>query len=136
MRRRLPLLAIVTSLLVLALHGQSDAQLSDYFDRFPDADANGDGQLTQQEARAHRQNARRDPSQGDNLNSQSHISAIDIPESVSPVNVVSLKSSDGIDLSFAYRVPEGEGPFPTILFFHGGGGQSNLQRLKSKLFLR
>ena len=133
MRRRLPLLAIVTSLLVLALHGQSDAQLSDYFDRFPDADANGDGQLTRQEARAHRQNARRDPSQGDNLNSQSHISAIDIPESVSPVNVVSLKSSDGIDLSFAYRVPEGEGPFPTILFFHGGGGQSNLQRLKSNL---
>ena len=62
MRRRLPLLAIVTSLLVLALHGQSDAQLSDYFDRFPDADANGDGQLTRQEASAHRQNARRDPS--------------------------------------------------------------------------
>ena len=47
--------------------------------------------------------------------------------------MVTLKSIDGIDLSFAYRVPEGEGPFPKILFFHVGGGQSSLCRLKSNL---
>ena len=126
-------MSIVTSLVIPSLHGQSDAQLSDYFDRFPKADASGDGRLTRQEARAHRQNARRGPSQGDNINSQSHILGIDIRESISPVNVASLKSSDGIDLSFAYRVPEGEVPFPTILFFHVGGGPSSLQRLKSNL---
>jgi dipeptidyl aminopeptidase/acylaminoacyl peptidase len=46
---------------------------------------------------------------------------------------VKLQSKDGIDLSFVYRKPAGKGPFPTILFFHGGGGQSNLQGLKSNL---
>lgn len=126
-------LAIAILVMATSAFGQSEAQIRNYFERFPEADANGDGTLTRQEARAHRQDGRRDPSQGDNLNSRSHIPGIDISESVSPVEVVPLKSSDGIDLSFTYRVPEGEGPFPTILFFHGGGGQSNLQRLKSNL---
>jgi len=44
-----------------------------------------------------------------------------------------LKSPDGVDLSFAYRVPVGKGPHPTILFFHGGGGKSHLQGLKKNL---
>ena len=50
-----------------------------------------------------------------------------------PLTEVSLESDDGVDLSFAYRTPVGEGPFPTIVFFHGGGGTSNLQSLKSNL---
>ena len=74
-----------------------------------------------------------DPSRGDNLASRSHIEGIDIPESVSPVKVVKLKSADGVDLSFAYRKPAGKGPFRTILFFHGGGGHSNIQGLKRNL---
>ncbi len=127
-------LVIAVLAMATSAFAQSEEQIRDYFERFPEADANGDGQLTRQEARAHRQNARQqDPSRGDNLNSRSHISGIEIPVSVSPVKFVPLRSSDGIDLSFAYRVPEGEGPFPTILFFHGGGGHSNLQRLKSNL---
>jgi dipeptidyl aminopeptidase/acylaminoacyl peptidase len=126
-------LITVTLALATSSHAQSEEQIRDYFERFPEADANSDGTLTREEARAHRQGARSDPSQGDNLNSQSHIPGIDIPESVLPVKVLSLKSQDGVDLSFAYRVPKGDGPFPAILFFHGGGGHSNLQSLKRNL---
>jgi dipeptidyl aminopeptidase/acylaminoacyl peptidase len=117
-------------LLAFQLSAQSEQQLADYFKNNPDADTNKDGKLTRQEARAHRQ---RDPSQGDNLASRSEIPGIDIPLSKAPLETVSLASPDGIDLSFAYRKPAGKGPFPTIVFFHGGGGQSNLQGLKNNL---
>ncbi|MHC4464104.1 MAG: alpha/beta hydrolase family protein, partial [Planctomycetota bacterium] len=74
-----------------------------------------------------------DPTQSDNLSSTSGIAGIKISELICPVIEVPLKSKDGIDLSFAYRTPPGKGPYPAILFFHGGGGQSNLQRLKYDL---
>lgn len=61
------------------------------------------------------------------------IPGVEIPVSVSPVIEVQLESADGVDLSFAYRKPAGKGPFPTILFFHGGGGQSNLSSLRNNL---
>ncbi len=113
-----------------SVFGQSQQQLADYLKRHPDADANSDGRLSFDEAREHR---RRDPSQGDNLASVSPIPGIDIPLAKAPLTKVSLKSADGVDLSFAYRRPKGDGPFPTILFFHGGGGQSNLQGLRNNL---
>lgn len=109
---------------------QTEQQLDRYLRQNPEADLNRDGILSREEARAHRQS---DPSRGDNLASRSHIEGIKIPESISPVKTVKLKSPDGVDLSFAYRIPQGEGPFPTILFFHGGGGQSNLNGLKNNL---
>ena len=122
---------LLTSLfLSLPIWAQSDQQLERYLRQNPAADSNKDGKLTREEARAHRQS---DPSRGDNLASRSHIEGIDIPESVSPVKTVRLTSHDGVDLSFAYRTPQGKGPFPTILFFHGGGGQSNLNGLKNNL---
>lgn len=79
-----------------------------------------------------------DPTAGDNLASRSegHVPGVDIPESVSPIKVVDLKSPDGVDLSFAYRVPSGEGPHPAILFFHGGGDQAGLDSLKRDLLDR
>jgi dipeptidyl aminopeptidase/acylaminoacyl peptidase len=40
---------------------------------------------------------------------------------------------DGVTLDFACRKPKGDGPFPVIIFFHGGGGMSNLEGLKTKL---
>ncbi len=121
--------------LVPGLFAQSEQQLASYFKKNPGADANGDGVLTRQEARDHRQgNARRnDPSRGDNLSSVSEIKGIDIPLSKAPLKEVKLKSADGVDLSFAYRKPQGEGTFPTIVFLHGGGGQSNLEGLKKNL---
>ncbi len=120
------------------LWAQSDQQLARYLQQNPAADSNGDGILSRAEARNHRQANHRqprgeDPSAGDNLKSVSNIAGVDIPVSISPVIEVKLQSEDGIDLSFAYRKPAGTGPFPTILFFHGGGGQSNLQGLKNNL---
>ncbi len=109
---------------------QSEQKLADYLKRHPDADANGDGVLTREEAHAHR---RRDPSRGDNLASTSKIPAKDVSLDRAPLHEVALKTEDGVDLSFAYRIPPGEGPFPTIVFFHGGGGQSNLSSLKANL---
>lgn len=134
--QRFPIFLLV---LVLAspVSAQSDEQLARYLKRNPAADSNGDGKLSREEARNHRQANRPeradDPSRGDNLKSVSHIPGVKISESVSPVVEVPLQSDDGIDLSFAYRKPAGDGPFPTILFFHGGGGQSSLQGLKNNL---
>lgn len=132
---------LVTLILSSPSWAQSDQQLERYFQQHPSADSNGDGKLTRAEARSHRRANRQpnsedrsnDPSSGDNLKSTSRIPAIRIPTSVSPIVEVELQSADGVDLSFVYRKPAGEGPFPTILFFHGGGGQSNLQGLKNNL---
>ena len=143
MNVRLPLIVALFLAMPLAHFGQSEKQIESYFKRFSEADANGDGKLTREEARVHRQDARQpqqrnartkaDPSEGDNLASLSHIPGVKISESVSPVKEVELESADGVDLSFVYRTPPGKGPHPTILFFHGGGGKSNLQGLKSNL---
>ncbi|QXD25776.1 hypothetical protein F7C95_07795 [Opitutia bacterium ISCC 51] len=121
---------LVSLILTTTTWAQSEQQLERYLKQNPAADTNDDGKLSREEARSHRQS---DPSRGDNLASRSHIEGIQIPESISPVKTVKLESSDGVDLSFAYRAPQGKGPFPTILFFHGGGGQSNLNGLKSNL---
>lgn len=134
--KRYPLLLLMLAL-SSQLSAQSDEQLDRYLKRNPAADSNGDGELSVQEARDHRQTSRQsreeDPSEGDNVKSVSRIPGVDIPVSISPVIEVELPSEDGIDLSFAYRKPAGKGPFPTILFFHGGGGQSKLQGLKVNL---
>lgn len=134
-------LPLILSCLIIAqtyAYSQSNTQLERYLKRYPQADANQDGKLSQPEARAHRNYNERphqnnDPSIGDNLASVSEIPGFDIPESISPVLDVTLKSPDGVDLSFVYRKPEGSGPFKTILFLHGGGGQSNRQALKKNL---
>jgi len=97
------LILLISLILTSQLSAQSDQQLSRYLKQNPAADANGNGKLTSEEARKHRQTNRRpqkaDPSEGDNLAAQSHISGIDIPESISPVKEVKLKSSDGVDLN-------------------------------------
>lgn len=121
---------LLPAVVATSLFAQSDEQLASYLKRNPDADANGDGKLTRQEARDHR---RRDPSRGDNLASRSHIPGIQVSESDSPLKNVRLKSPDGVTLDFAYRKPKGDGPFPTILFFHGGGGHSGLDGLRKNL---
>ncbi len=138
MKASIPLILSCLIIIQTYAYSLSDTQLDRYLKRYPKADTNQDGRLSQQEARAHRnQNERpqrnNDPSTGDNLASVSEILGIDIPESTSPILEVPLKSSDGVDLSFVYRKPEGNGPFKTILFFHGGGGQSNRQALKKNL---
>jgi dipeptidyl aminopeptidase/acylaminoacyl peptidase len=134
----LPLIFVLVLSLSANLQAQSETQLKNYLKENPQADSNKDGILSPEEARAHRRTSRNspprnDPSQGDNLQSVSEIPAIPISESISPIAEVSLTSEDGVDLSFVYRKPAGNGPFKTILFFHGGGGQSNSQGLKNNL---
>ncbi len=143
MQIRIPQVVALIWLIPIFIFAQSDEQIANYFKENPQADLNGDGTLTREEARAHRHQARRgqqnngrrapDPTQGDNLASTSNIPGIKISESVSPVIEVPLKSVDGIDLGFAYRKPRGEGPFPVILFFHGGGEYWNMNGLKQNL---
>lgn len=138
MKTSLPLILSCLILTQTYLYSQSEVQLERYLKRYPQADKNQDGTLSKQEARAHRNNNERpqendDPSTGDNLASISEIPGIDISESISPVLEVTLESTNGVDLSFVYRKPIGNGPFKTILFFHGGGGQSNQQALKKSL---
>lgn len=125
---RMPFFILLT--LAVNLFAQSAEQLANYLKRHPDADANRDGILNREEARNHR---RRDPSEGDNLSSRSHIPRINVSLSDAPLKNVGLKSSDGVTLDFAYRKPTGEGPFPAILFFHGGGGYSGLDGLRKNL---
>ena len=67
------ILSLLPTILATALLVQSDEQLSSYFKRHPEADANRDGVLTCEEARSHR---RPDPSRGDKLNSRSAIAAV------------------------------------------------------------
>jgi acetyl esterase/lipase len=122
--------AFLVFVLASPLPAQSQKQLADYLKRHPDADANRDGQLSRKEAQKHR---RRDPSRGDNLALKSHIPGIDISQAKAPLKTIILKSRDGVDLSFAYRRPVEDGSLPAILFFHGGGGQSNLQGLQNNL---
>jgi len=125
---RMPFFILLT--LAVNLFAQSEGQLASYLERHPDADANRDGVLSREEARNHR---RRDPSEGDNLSSRSHIPGIKVSLSEAPLNDVRLKSGDGVILDFAYRKPKGEGRFPVILFFHGGGGYSGLDGLRKNL---
>lgn len=123
-------LFLLPTVLACNLLAQSEQRLAGYFERHPEADKNKDGKLTRQEARDHRQ---RDPSRGDNLSSRSHIPGIKISLADAPLENVRLKSPDGVTLDFAYRKPKGEEPLPAILFFHGGGGYSNLDGLRKNL---
>ena len=44
----------------------------------------------------------------------------DLPELGGNHHDIVLRSRDGLDLTADIHVPEGEGPFPTLVYFHGG----------------
>lgn len=115
---------------VIDLAAQTEQQLANYLQQNPDADADGDGKLTREEARNHR---RKDPSRGDNLSAVQEIPAVEIPLADAPLEVVHLKSPDGVILDFAWRRPASKGSLPAIVFFHGGGGYSDIDGLKRYL---
>lgn len=63
-----------------------------------------------------------------NLYSQTRRKSVDtvppvsIPEEISPLIMKTYESVDSLILPIAYRIPPGKGPFPAVLFFHGGVG--------------
>jgi dipeptidyl aminopeptidase/acylaminoacyl peptidase len=74
-----------------------------------------------------------DPTRGDSRSAERQVAGIDIPFEASPLEEVELASADGVDLRFFWRRPRGDGPFPTILFLHGGGQHAAPERLRRGL---
>ena len=109
---------------------QSEEQLARYYERFPEADINQDGKLSAAEARNHRNS---DPSRGDNLDASSEIPPVKVPLEQAPLTVVELTAPDGVKLDFAVRKPDSGDRLPAIIFFHGGGGMSDIEGLKKNL---
>ena len=52
-----------------------------------------------------------------------------VPESVSPVQQVYIKSKDGLYIAAAMRKPKGDGPFPALIHFHGAPGGRGMEKL-------
>lgn len=52
-----------------------------------------------------------------------------VPESVSPVEQVYIKSKDGLYVAAAMRKPKGNGPFPVLIHFHGAPGGRGMEKL-------
>ncbi len=52
-----------------------------------------------------------------------------VPESVSPVEQVFIKSKDGLYVAAAMRKPKGNGPFPVLIHFHGAPGGRGMEKL-------
>jgi dipeptidyl aminopeptidase/acylaminoacyl peptidase len=73
------------------------------------------------------------PTRGDGRAAERQLAGIDVPLDVAPLEEVQLKSADGVDLRFFWRRPRGDGPFPTILFLHGGGKHAAPERLQRGL---
>ena len=52
-----------------------------------------------------------------------------VSESVSPVMKTYIKSKDGIYLAAAIRKPQGSGPFPALIYFHGAPGGRGMEKV-------
>jgi len=52
-----------------------------------------------------------------------------VPESVSPVEQVYIKSKYGVYVAAAMRKPKGNGPFPVLIHFHGAPGGRGMEKL-------
>ena len=72
---------------------------------------------------------------GDNENSSlaEGVKPVSIPLSISPVHELRTPSGDGATAEASYRVPPGDGPFPAIVFMHGGLGYQNQERRQQNL---
>lgn len=63
------------------------------------------------------------PTTGDNENTPLYWApGISIPLSVAPIHEIRTPTGDGQTAEASYRMPPGKGPFPAIVFQHGGLG--------------
>jgi dipeptidyl aminopeptidase/acylaminoacyl peptidase len=51
-----------------------------------------------------------------------------VAESKSPVERTYIKSKDGLYIAAAIRKPEGPGPFPALVYFHGAPGGRGMEQ--------
>jgi len=90
---------------------------------FKAADTDGDGFVTPSEARDHaRTLSRRTGMEGDGAGPVFRwpLPAVEIAEEESPVEFLDTVASDGRPGRAVWRKPKGKGPFPAIVFVHGG----------------
>ncbi len=94
---------------------------------FKVADRDGDGFVTLAEARAHARgggaaNAKRTAGmEGDGAGAATvRVKPVEVPEAESPTQTLEATAADGGLVRAFWRKPKGEGPFPAIVFIHGG----------------
>jgi acetyl esterase/lipase len=94
---------------------------------FQMADRDGDGVVTLAEAEAHASQSaapsrnRTAGIEGDGAGPiTSRVEPVEIPETESPVATLDTVAADGRRVRAFWRRPQGAGPFPAIVFIHGG----------------
>lgn len=70
-----------------------------------------------------------EPTAGDDGGRGRMVAAVDVPLDTAPIEEVELEAANGADLRFLWRKPRGPGPFPTIVFLHGGGRRATPEKL-------
>ena len=58
---------------------------------------------------------------------------IEISERISPVKKVKVTAQDGNSIEIAMRIPPGKGPFPAVIFIHGGMSEGAIDNLRGAL---
>lgn len=109
--------------------GKLDASEAGMLGFFKQADRNGDGLVTPEEAQTFAQRSSIQPNskrtvgmEGDGAAPVFHwpVDPVVIPESECPVQGIAARAADGRAARAWWRKPKGDGPFPAILFVHGG----------------
>jgi poly(3-hydroxybutyrate) depolymerase len=107
---------------------------------FKAADKDDDGFVTLAEAQAHaRQGAAPNPKrtagmEGDGAGPMTtRVKPVNVSESDSPIQALDTRAADGRAVRAFWRKPKGDGPFPAIVFIHGGLAQFPEDVLRGQL---
>jgi acetyl esterase/lipase len=99
---------------------------------FGQLDADKDGFVTAEEIAAYFR--RTAGMEGDGAGStNSRVKPLEISEKDSPIQPLDAKASDGRAVRAFWRKPKGDGPFPAVVFIHGGLTQFPEEELRKQL---